>query len=49
MQGKIKDAARAGWAKMQHVHTDPDGTNIVSHYSQEIKTGATEGFTFTNP
>jgi RHS repeat-associated protein len=49
MQGKIKDAARAGWAKMQHVHTSPDGTNIVIHYWQEIKTGVTEGFKFKNP
>lgn len=49
MQGKIKDATRAGWAKMQHVHTNPDGTNIVIHYWQEIKTGVTEGFKFKNP
>jgi len=34
--------------KMQHVHTNPDGTNIVIHYWQEIKTGATDFFKFKN-
>lgn len=48
MQGKIKDATRAGWAKMQHVHVNPDGTNIVIHYWKNIETGVTEFFKFKN-
>jgi RHS repeat-associated protein len=48
MQGKIKDPRYPGnvWAKMQHIHENPDGTKSVIHYWENLQTGAREGFKF---
>jgi RHS repeat-associated protein len=48
MQGKINDPRypEEVWAKMQHVHEHPDGTQTVIHYWQNLQTGAREGFKF---
>jgi hypothetical protein len=32
------------WAKIQYVHTNPDGSKIVIHYFKNLLTGVTEGF-----
>ena len=34
------------WAKMQHIHQNPDGTKSVIHYRENLQTGAREGFKF---
>jgi hypothetical protein len=36
------------WAKMQHVHNNPDGTQIIIHYWKNVKTGISDGFKFKN-
>jgi|GEM_PF-7011770 len=48
MQGSIRDPRYREqiWAKMQHVHINPDGTRIVIHYWKNLLTGAMEGFKF---
>jgi hypothetical protein len=48
MQGEIDDPMYPEdiWAKMQHVHENPDGTKIVIHYWENLQTGAREGFKF---
>jgi RHS repeat-associated protein len=48
MQGKINDRLYPGdiWAKMQHIHTTPEGTNIVIHYWQNLLNGIRTGFKF---
>ncbi|MGD9729510.1 MAG: RHS repeat-associated core domain-containing protein [Nitrospiraceae bacterium] len=48
MKGKINDPKfpENVWAKMQHVHDHPDGTQTVIHYWQNVQTGAREGFKF---
>jgi len=48
MQGEINDPAdpEDQWAKMQHVHVGPDGTNTVVHHWQNLETGGLEGFKF---
>jgi hypothetical protein len=48
MQGKINDPRYPEnvWAKMQHVHPHPDGTQTVIHYWENLQTGAREGFKF---
>jgi RHS repeat-associated protein len=48
MQGRINDPKypEGLWAKMQHVHEQPDGSQTVIHYWENIQTGAREGFKF---
>lgn len=48
MQGAIMDPRYPEdvWAKMQHVHRNPDGTNIVIHYWENLESGVREGFKF---
>ncbi len=48
MEGQIKDPKYPEdvWAKMQHVHRNPDGTKITIHYWENLQTGAREGFKF---
>jgi hypothetical protein len=48
MQGKINDPKfpEDVWAKMQHVHEHPGGTQTVIHYWENLQTGAREGFKF---
>jgi hypothetical protein len=48
MQGAINDPAfpENVWAKMQWVHTDPDGQNITIHYWQNLQTGERIGYKF---
>jgi RHS repeat-associated protein len=48
MQGLINDPAfpENVWAKMQWVHTTPDGENITIHYWQNLQTGERTGFKF---
>jgi hypothetical protein len=48
MLGKINDRRYPEnvWAKMQHVHRHPDGTQTVIHYWENLQTGAREGFKF---
>jgi hypothetical protein len=48
MQGKINDPKfpENVWAKMQHVHENPGGTQTVIHYWENLQTGAREGFKF---
>jgi hypothetical protein len=48
MQGKINDPQYPDnvWAKMQHVHQNPDGTQIVIHYWENLLTGVRQGFKF---
>ncbi len=50
MQGKINDPLfpEDEWAKMQHVHTTPDGENIVIHYWERIEDAFRTGFKFKN-
>jgi hypothetical protein len=50
MQGAIDDPAfpENVWAKMQWVHTTPDGQNITIHYWQNLQTGERTGFKFKN-
>jgi hypothetical protein len=36
------------WAKMHHIHRNPDGSKIVIHFWQNLLTGAREGFKFKN-
>jgi RHS repeat-associated protein len=51
MEGKIGDPAypENQWAKMQHVHQNPDGTNTVIHYWENLESGETHGFKFIDP
>jgi hypothetical protein len=48
MKGKIKDPKYPEnlWAKMQHVHQHPDGTQTVVHYWENLETGLRHGFKF---
>lgn len=48
MQGKINDPKYPEdlFAKMQHVHQNPDGTKTVIHYWENLQTGSREGFKF---
>ena len=48
MRGKINDPKYPEdvWAKMQHVHQNPDGTTITVHYWKNLLTGDLEGFKF---
>ena len=48
MQGKINDPEYPEdvWAKMQHVHEHPGGSQSVIHYWENLETGAREGFKF---
>jgi RHS repeat-associated protein len=48
MEGQIGDSdyPEDVWAKMQHVHENPDGSNIVIHYWENLETGLREGFKF---
>lgn len=48
MQGKINDPKfpEDVWAKMQHVHEHPGGTQTVVHYWENLQTAAREGFKF---
>lgn len=48
MQGKINDSKfpEDVWAKMQHVHEHPGGTQTVIHYWENLQTGVREGFKF---
>ncbi|WP_445369953.1 RHS repeat-associated core domain-containing protein (plasmid) [Methylomonas sp. BW4-1] len=50
MQGKINDPLfpEDEWAKMQHVHTTPEGENIVIHYWERIEDAFRTGFKFKN-
>lgn len=50
MQGKINDSRYPEdiWAKIQHTHTTPEGTNIVVHYWQNLVSGIRTGFKFKN-
>jgi RHS repeat-associated protein len=48
MEGQIGDPAYPEdvWAKMQHVHENPDGSNTVIHYWENLETGLREEFKF---
>jgi hypothetical protein len=48
MQGQIKDPRYPSdvCAKMQHTHSNPDGTNIVIHYWQNLVNGVRSAFKF---
>jgi len=48
MEGGINDPdyPEDVWAKMQHVHENPDGSNTVVHYWENLEPGAREGFKF---
>jgi RHS repeat-associated protein len=48
MEGAVRDPRYPEhiWAKMQHVHVNPDGTKIVIHYWNNLLTGAMKGFKF---
>jgi RHS repeat-associated protein len=48
MKGAIKDSnfPEDAWAKMQHIHTNPDGTKIVIHYWENLTNGTRNGFKF---
>jgi len=48
MQGKINDPKFPAdeWAKMQHVHTTPEGQNIVIHYWERTVDALRTGFKF---
>jgi RHS repeat-associated protein len=48
MEGSINDPnyPEDVWAKMQHVHENPDGSNTVIHYWENLETGVREGFKF---
>jgi RHS repeat-associated protein len=48
MEGQIGDPDYPEdlWAKMQHVHENPDGSNTVIHYWENLETGLREGFKF---
>jgi len=48
MKGKVNDPKfpEDVWAKMQHVHEHPDGTQTVIHYWENLQTGAREGYKF---
>jgi hypothetical protein len=47
----IGDPRLAGgfWAKFQHVHKAPDGTNYTIHYMKNLKTGKIIDCKFKNP
>jgi RHS repeat-associated protein len=46
MQGKINDTAWQGWQKIQYLHQNPNGSNIVIHYWRNPQTGVVTGFKF---
>jgi hypothetical protein len=48
---KIGDPRFAGgdWAKFEHVHRAPDGTNYTIHYMKNLRTGEMVDFKFVNP
>lgn len=48
MQGKINDPKFPAdeWAKMQHLHTTPEGQNIVIHYWERLGDALRTGFKF---
>jgi RHS repeat-associated protein len=48
MEGEIGDPdyPEDVWAKMQHVHENPGGSNIVIHYWENLESGLREGFKF---
>jgi len=48
MEGNINDPQypEDTWAKIQHVHVNPDGSKIVIHYWRDLQTGEGEGFKF---
>jgi len=50
MQGKINDPRFPAdqWAKIQHVHTTPEGQNIVVHYWERLADSLRTGFKFKN-
>ncbi len=50
MKGKIKDPRfQKEWKKMNHIHTNPDGTNIEIHFWEHKITGKRMGFKFKKP
>ena len=50
LKDKIKDPRypKEYWAKKQHIHEKPDGTNINVHYWEHRLTGQRHGFKFKN-
>jgi RHS repeat-associated protein len=48
MEGGINDPdyPEEVWAKMQHVHENPDSSSTVIHYWENVETGVREGFKF---
>jgi RHS repeat-associated protein len=48
MEGKINDPEypEDTWAKMQHLHENPDGTKIEIHYWENLENEIREGFKF---
>jgi hypothetical protein len=48
MKGRIKDPdfPEDVWAKIEHVHKHPDGSQSVIHYWENLQTGSREGFKF---
>ncbi|HEX8172203.1 MAG TPA: RHS repeat-associated core domain-containing protein [Thermoanaerobaculia bacterium] len=48
MEGRIDDLRYPEqiWAKMEHVHVNPEGVKIVIHYWKNLVTGVMEGFKF---
>jgi|LakMenE01Jun11ns_1017448.scaffolds.fasta_scaffold9626676_2 hypothetical protein len=48
MEDSIKDPnyPKEEWKKMQHIHENPDRTQVEIHYWELIKTGERSGFKF---